>query len=101
MEIQIFKDRQYGRIVWEPTTPVKIVKVEHPDPNVVKLVRSHFKKKRSQKVPNSNRMDDYTEHHGLPTENPTFFSFALCELLGATEVEPLWGSLKGGKNADA
>jgi len=72
----------------------KDIIVSLPDPESVKLVRSHLTKIRSFNIPESDEIDDYRIDKVKPTESEQYMRLALCTLHTETDFWVHWESLE-------
>ena len=64
--------------------------VDFPVKATATSIRKYFGRKRSYKIPESDRIDDYRVEKKVPTESPMHFDLALCELYNNLGVFVIW-----------
>jgi len=81
--------RTEGWLRWDSKDPRKF-QVYFGDTNMEKVVKTFLRKKRTFRIPQSNKLDDFRKERALPTKSDGHFTAALTEMFGETGVYVDW-----------
>jgi hypothetical protein len=76
--MRIKKNGLVGKIKWDDS--LTVLKIDFPDPAIIKRLLRFFNSPRTYKVPQSDRIDDYTEEEHRPMEDELWFRASLSDL---------------------